>query len=64
MALQHRWVLVLYHGCMEEMGRYEDDIWYNSLEECKQAAEAYNFDYCCGYYFEFESRPVEAHDIR
>ena len=57
MALQYRWILVLYHA-MEEMDRVPGDMWYDSLEECKEAAEALAFDYCCGYDFEFQSRPA------
>jgi len=55
MVTQYRWVLVYYHA-MKECGREYGDIWYDSKEECQQAAEALSFDYCCGYDFEYETR--------
>ena len=54
---QYRWILVMQHA-MEELFRTVDDKWYDTLQECKQAAEALEFEFCCGYNFEFESRPA------
>lgn len=54
--MQYRWILVLYHAG-EEMDRIPSSEWYNSLEECKQAAKQFEFDYCCGYDFKFERQP-------
>ncbi len=54
-ALQYRWVIIFYHAGKED-GRSYGDVWYNSLEECKKVAEDLDFDFCCGYSFEYESR--------
>lgn len=53
--VQYRWVLIHYHAGSESDRAY-GDIWYDSKEECQQAADSLDFDYCCGFSFEFESR--------
>ena len=55
MTKEYRWWLVLYH-CGSEQHRYPADRWFSSLEECKKDAEQHDFDYCCGYNFEYEER--------
>ena len=52
---EYRWILIFIHAA-EECDRVYDDVWYSSLEECQQAAEAFDFDFCCGYSFEYERR--------
>ena len=52
---QYRWWLILYH-CQTEVHRSPGDRWFASLVECKKDAEQQDFDYCCGYNFEFEER--------
>lgn len=56
--MQYRWILVLYHAG-EEVDRVPSATWYNSREECEQAAADFDFDYCCGYGFEYESQERE-----
>ncbi len=57
MGIQYRWCLIYYH-CTEEMCRTVDTVWYDCLETCKQAAEDLDFDFCCGYAFEYEERLI------
>ncbi len=57
MGVQYRWCLIYYH-CGEEEYRTVDTVWYDSMEECKAAADDLDFDFCCGYAFEFEERHV------
>ena len=56
METQYRWVLILYHAGKELGERVYSDVWYDSKEECQKAAEDLDFDYCCGYHFEYQSR--------
>ena len=51
----YRWILIFYHAG-EEHSRIVDDTWYDSSEKCQQAADALDFDLCCGYDFEYECR--------
>jgi len=52
-TFQYRWILIFYHAG-KEMSRTPGSVWYDSLQDCKKAAEEYDFDYCCGFSFEFE----------
>lgn len=52
---QFRWILIFYHA-NKEHGRSHSIEWYDTLEECKLAAGELDFDYCCGYSFEYEKR--------
>ena len=58
-GFQFRWILIFYHA-NEERGRSHSIEWYDTLRDCKQAASELDFDYCCGYSFEFEKRPKPA----
>ena len=57
-VLQYRWVLILYHAGKEHSRRY-GEVWFDDLDDCKEAAESMDFDFCCGYHFEYESRPKD-----
>ena len=52
---QYRYIIIFFHAGQEHDRSY-GDVWYNTLEECKQVAEALDFDFCCGYTIEYESR--------
>ena len=53
--LQFRWIIIYYHA-MEECGKSIGETWYDSLDECKEAAKALDLDYCCGFLHPIESR--------
>lgn len=57
---QFRWVIIFYHA-NAEIDRTYGDIWYDTLQECENAASELDFSYCCGFSFEFEKRvkPVQ-----
>ena len=61
-ALEYRWILIYYHAGAEQFR----DIglkWFDSLEHCKKVAEDLDFDFCCSYAFEYESRAKEVNQV-
>jgi len=52
---QYRWVLIFLHAG-GELCRTTSSDWYETLQDCKKAAEALDFDYCCGFSFEYQGR--------
>ena len=61
-ALEYRWILIYYHDGDEQF-RDIGSKWFDSLAECKKVAEALDFDFCCTYAFEFESRVKEVNQV-
>ena len=60
--LEYRWILIFYHAGAEDY-RAIGGQWFDNLEECKRFAEDLEFDYCCGYSFEYESRLKVVYDV-
>ena len=54
---EFRWVFIFIHA-MKELYRSHGD-WFDSMEKCKEDAEKYDFDYCCGFRIEYETRVKE-----
>jgi len=52
---QYRWILIFQHAG-REMHRVIGNDWYDTLQECEKAAQELDFDYCCGFSFEYEGR--------
>ena len=52
---QYSWILIYYHEA-KAVDRVPANKWFDTLEECEADADKQDFDFCCGFQFEFEER--------
>ena len=48
----------------DAISSYTSPDWFGTMDACKADAKDYNFDYCCGFDFLFESRNTHIDDVK